>query len=310
MGAATPINMQGPMDSTLAKKAANDAAAFARTIAGQRGRNAVWAERAVREAVSASETEAVELDIIDLIANSREELLEKADGLEWRRGDETRTLAVAGKPVDVAAMSFRQKVLSLIADPNIAYILMMMGFYGLMFEMQNPGAILPGVVGGICIILAFLALSALPVNSAGIALILLGIVFFIAEIKVASHGLLAAGGIIAVALGSLILFKGEGVRLSGAVIAGGTVATAAFFLFIAGAALRARRRPVVTGNAGMVGMRATVVTALRPNGTVRAGDELWSATAEGGADVGSEVEIVGVEQLTLRVRPVAKEAQA
>jgi membrane-bound serine protease (ClpP class) len=176
--------------------------------------------------------------------------------------------------------------------------------------MQNPGAILPGVVGGICIILAFLALSALPVNSAGIALILLGIVFFIAEIKVASHGLLAAGGIIAVALGSLILFKGEGVRLSGAVIAGGTVATAAFFLFIAGAALRARRRPVVTGNAGMVGMRATVVTALRPNGTVRAGDELWSATAEGGADVGSEVEIVGVEQLTLRVRPVAKEAQA
>jgi membrane-bound serine protease (ClpP class) len=310
MGAATPINMQGPMDSTLAKKAANDAAAFARTIAGQRGRNAVWAERAVREAVSASETEAVDLDIIDLIANSREELLEKADGLEWRRGDETRTLAVAGKPVDVAAMSFRQKVLSLIADPNIAYILMMMGFYGLMFEMQNPGAILPGVVGGICIILAFLALSALPVNSAGIALILLGIVFFIAEIKVASHGLLAAGGIIAVALGSLILFKGEGVRLSGAVIAGGTVATAAFFLFIAGAALRARRRPVVTGNAGMVGMRATVVTALRPNGTVRAGDELWSATAEGGADVGSEVEIVGVEQLTLRVRPVAKEAQA
>jgi membrane-bound serine protease (ClpP class) len=310
MGAATPINMQGPMDSTLARKAANDASAFARTIAAQRNRNAVWAERAVREAVSASETEAVELDIIDFVAGTREELLQKADGLTWRRGDETRTLAVAALPVDQAEPSFRQKVLGVLADPNIAYILLMMGFYGLLFELQNPGAILPGIVGGICIILAFLALSALPVNFAGIALILLGVVFFIAEIKVMSHGLLAAGGIVSVALGSLILFKGEGVRLSWAVIAGGTVATAAFFLFIAGAALRARGRRVVTGAPGMIGMRAVVVAPLAPRGTVRVGDELWTAVAEVGAEVGTEVEITGVEQLTLRVRPVAKEAQA
>jgi membrane-bound serine protease (ClpP class) len=310
MGAATPINMQGPMDSTLARKAANDASAFARTIAAQRGRNAVWAERAVREAVSASEAEAVELDIIDFIAGTREELLQKADGLPWRRGDETRTLAVAGLQQDQAEPSFRQKVLGVLADPNIAYILLMMGFYGLLFELQNPGAILPGIVGGICIILAFLALSALPVNFAGIALILLGVVFFIAEIKVLSHGLLAAGGIVSVALGSLILFKGEGVRLSWSVIAGGTVATAAFFLFIAGAALRARGRRVVTGSEGMIGMRAVVIAPLAPRGTVRVGDELWTAVAEAGAAVGTEVEITGVEQLTLRVRPVAKEAQA
>ncbi len=310
IGAATPINMQGPMDSTLARKATNDASAFARTIAAQRGRNAVWAERAVREAVSASETEAVDLHVVDFIAGTRQELLEKADGRAWHRGADTHTLKVAGLPVDRSEPSFRQKVLGVLADPNIAYILLMMGFYGLLFELQNPGAILPGIVGGICIILAFLALSALPVNFAGIALIALGIVFFLAEIKVASHGLLAAGGILSVALGSLILFQGEGVRLSWSVIAGGTVATAAFFMFIAGAALRARSRKVVTGDQGMVGMRAVVVQPLQPRGTVRVGDELWSAVADGGADVGTEVEITGVEQLTLRVRPLAKEAQA
>ena len=310
IGAATPVNMQGGMDSTMARKAANDAAAFARTIAAQRNRNAVWAEEAVRQAVSASETEAVELDIVDFVAGTREAVLEKADGLEWRRGDEVRTLGVAGRPVDRAEPSFRQKVIGTLADPNIAYMLLMLGFYGLLFELQNPGAILPGVVGGICIILAFLALSVLPVNFAGVALILLGVVFFIAEIKVASHGLLAAGGIISVALGSLILFQGEGVRLSWSVIAGGTVATAAFFMFIAGAALRARGRKVVTGEQGMVGMRATVVAPLKPHGTVRVNDELWNAVAEAGAEVGTEVEITGVEQLTLRVRPVSKEAQA
>lgn len=310
IGAATPINMQGPMDSTLARKAANDAAAFARTIAAQRGRNAVWAEDAVRHAVSASETEAVDLHIVDFLADSREDLLRKADGRTWVRSHAKSTLSVAGLPVDEMEPSFRQKVLGVLADPNIAYILLMMGFYGLLFELQNPGAILPGIVGGICIILAFLALSALPVNFAGIALILLGIVFFIAEIKVASHGLLAAGGIVSVALGSLILFQGEGVRLSWSVIAGGTVATAAFFLFIAGAALRARKRKVVTGGAGMVGLHGTVIAPLHPRGTVRVADELWTAVADGGAEVGTEVEITGVEQLTLRVRPVVKEAQA
>jgi membrane-bound serine protease (ClpP class) len=308
MGAATPVNMQGGFDSTMARKSANDASAFARTIAAQRGRNAVWAERAVREAVSASETEAVELDIIDFVADSRADLLAKADGFAWHRGDTQFTLAVAGLPVDEAKPSFRQRVLGVIADPNIAYILLMLGFYGLLFELQNPGAILPGIVGGICIILAFLALSALPVNFAGIALILLGVVFFLAELKVASHGLLAGGGALAVALGSLILFKGEGVRVSWSVIAGGTLATTLFFLVIVGAAVRARRRKVVTGVAGMIGMRAVAVDGLNPRGRVRFGDEWWTAVCEGVAEAGSEVEILGVEQLTLRVRPIAKEA--
>jgi len=310
IGAATPINMQGPMDSTLARKATNDASAFARTVAAQRGRNAVWAERAVREAVSASETEAVELHIVDFVTGSMDSLLAGADGRMWKRGGSERTLAVAGRPVDRYELSFREKVLAVVADPNIAYILLMLGFYGLLFELQNPGAILPGIVGGICIILAFFALSALPFNVAGIALILLGVLFFLAEVKVTSHGLLAAGGVISVALGSLILFQGEGVRLSWAVIAGGTTATAVFFLVLAGFAIRIRKRRVVTGAAGMVGMRATVVQSLQPRGTVRVGDELWSAVADHGVDVGSEVEITEVDQLTLRVRPTAREAKA
>jgi membrane-bound serine protease (ClpP class) len=308
MGAATPINMQGAMDSTLASKATNDAAAFARTIAAQRGRNVAWAEAAVRHADAVSETEAVDLNVVDFVAGTVEELLVKADGRSWSRGEDERTLEIAGFPVDWLELTFRQKLLGVIADPNIAYILMMLGFYGLLFELQNPGAILPGVVGGICIILAFLALSTLPVNYAGIALIALGIAFFIAEVKVVSNGVLAAGGVIALVLGSLILFRGEGVRVSWQVIAGATVATAGFFMFIAGAALRAQRRRVATGRKGLEGTTAVVVARLGPEGQVRVGDELWNAVAETDVEVGTEVEITGVDRLTLRVRLLAREA--
>lgn len=308
IGAATPVNMQGGMDSTLARKAANDAAAFARTIASQRGRNVKWAEEAVREAVSVSEGEAVELNVVDFVAGSLEELLEKSDGRTWRRGDLERKIEVAGLAHDRLEPSFRQRLLGVLADPNIAYILLMLGFYGLLFELQNPGAILPGVVGAICMVLAFLALSTLPVNYAGIALIVLGIVFFLAEIKVTSHGLLAAGGVVSLVLGSLILFKGEGVRVSWSVVGGATVATAAFFLFVVGAALRAQKRKVATGDEGLIGETGRAVTRLAPSGQVRLGDELWNAVSEREVEVGTEVEVTGVDRLTLKVRPLAKEA--
>jgi len=203
---------------------------------------------------------------------------------------------------------FRLRLLALIADPNIAYILLMLGFYGLLFELQNPGAVLPGVVGGISLILAFLALSTLPVNYAGIALILLAIVFFIAEVKVASHGLLAAGGILAMLLGSMILYRGEGSRLAWPVLLGVTAATALFFLLVVGAGLRAQRRKVTTGLGGMVGRRARVVERLAPRGRVQLLGELWNAVSDEMVEAGMEVEVVGAEQLTLRVRPVAKEA--
>lgn len=228
--------------------------------------------------------------------------------MEWKRDNLTRTLSTAGLPIDIMNPGFRLKVLGILADPNIAYILMMLGFYGLLFELQNPGAVLPGVVGGICMILAFFALSTLPVNIAGIALIALAIVFFIAEIKVTSHGLLAAGGVIAMLLGSLFLFQGEGVRVSFAVIIGATLTTALFFLMVVGAGLRAQRRSVTTGAAGMLGVHALVIERIAPRGRVRVGGEIWNARSTRDIEVGAEVEIMGVDGLTLNVRPIAKEA--
>ena len=312
IGAATPVNLQGGMDSTLARKATHDAAAFARTIANQRGRNAQWAERAVREAVSVSETEAVEQRIVDFTAATLEELLARADGRTWKRGSQSRTLAVAGQPVDRIVPGFRQRLLGVIADPNVAYILMMLGFYGMLFELQNPGALLPGIVGGICLLLAFLAFSVLPVNYAGIALIVLAIVFFLAEIKVASHGLLSAGGVLALVLGSVILFdvQGTGLRLSWSVIAAAAVVTLGFFVFVVGAGLMAQRRRVATGSQGLIGQRATAVERLDPGGRVRLGDEIWNAISSVPVDTGAELEVLGVDGLRLRVRPSAKEAHS
>jgi membrane-bound serine protease (ClpP class) len=310
IGAATPINLQGPMDSTLARKVTNDAAAFARTLANQRGRNREWAEQAVRQAVAVEEIEAVRLGVVDTLASSLDELLALADGHEWKRGAEHGRIEVKGLPSDRIETGFRQRLLALLAEPNVAYIFMLLGFYGLIFELQNPGAILPGVVGGICLILAFLALSVLPVNYAGVALIVLAMVFFLAEIKVASHGVLTAGGVLALILGSLILFQGPSgtVRLSWGVIAGATLTTTLFFLVIVGAGLRAQRRRVVTGAAGLVGRTGLTLGRLDPDGSVRVGDEIWRAVSASPVDVGSAVEIMGIDGLTLRVRPMAKEA--
>jgi membrane-bound serine protease (ClpP class) len=309
IGAATPVNFQGGMDSTLARKATNDASAFARTVASQRRRNVKWAEDAVRHAVSASETEAVELGIVDFVAGSLPELLTLADGRTWRRGARAETLHTRGAESDRLEPSFRQRALMVLADPNVAYLLMLIGFYGILFELQSPGAILPGVVGGIALILAFFALSTLPVNFAGVALIVLAIVFFVAEVKIASHGLLAAGGVIALLLGSLFLFHGEGVRVSWGVIGGGTLVTTLFFLVVVAAGVRAQRLRVQSGAEGMRGSVGVVVERLAPTGRVRLSGVLWNARSAQDVEVGSEVEVLGVEGLTLDVRARGKEAR-
>jgi membrane-bound serine protease (ClpP class) len=303
IGAATPVNLRGGMDSTLARKATSDAAAFARTIARQRGRNAQWAEEAVRRAVAASEDEALSLGVVDFVASSLDDLLEQADGIALSRPGLETTLALSGLPRDTLEPGLRQKLLGVLVDPNVAYILMLLGFYGLLFELQNPGAILPGVVGGICLILAFFALSTLPVNYAGIALIVLAIAFFVAEVKVASHGLLATGGVISLVLGSMFLFQGDGTRLSWSIIAGATGATAVFFLFLMSKGLSAQGLRVETGRGGLVGKRAVAMGRLAPAGEVRISGELWNAISESDVEAGSEVVITGVEGLTLRVRP-------
>ncbi len=303
IGAATPVNMQGPMDSTLSRKATNDASAFARTVARQRGRNVAWAEDAVRHAVAASETEALELRIVDFVAGSQAQLLERADGRAWTRGETTRTIHTRGRPIERIEAGFRQKLLSRIADPNVAYILMMIGFYGILFELQNPGAILPGIVGGIALILAFFALSTLPVNFAGVALIVLGIVFFVAELKVTSHGMLAAGGILALLLGSLMLFHGDAIRVSYSVIAAATLVTAAFFLVVIAAGVRSQRRPVQSGPAGMVGTTGRAVERIDPSGRVDIAGVYWNARSATPVEIGVEVEVIRVDGLSVDVRP-------
>ena len=208
-------------------------------------------------------------------------------------------------------ISFRQRLLGHLVNPNIAYLLLMLGFYGILFELQNPGAILPGVAGAIFLVLAFLALSALPVNAAGVALLVLGVGFLVAEIKVHSHGVLAVGGALALGMGGLILFDDSAVRVALPLVIVVTGVTVLFFLLVIGAALRAGRGPRVSGVQAMLGRRALVVDGLGAGGArgrVRLDGEVWNAEAAGQVEVGAEVIVVGVEGLTLRVRPAAREA--
>jgi membrane-bound serine protease (ClpP class) len=308
IGAATPISLQGPMDSTLARKVANDAAAFARTVAEHRRRSVVWAEKAVREAVAASEREAVEQGIVDFVAATPAELLDKADGHWMRRAADSTLIHVAGAVVVPLQPSLRHRLLTPLVDPNIAYLLLMLGFYGILFELQNPGAILPGVAGAIFLLLAFFALSALPVNAAGLALLVLGLGFLIAEIKVHSHGLLTVGGAIAMALGGLMLFDDRAVHVAWPLVLATTAVTMALFVVLVAFAIRGRRGPRASGVAAMLGRRAEVIERLGPRGRVRLDAEVWNAEAAAAIEVGAEVVVTGVEGLTLRVRPAAREA--
>jgi len=212
IGAASPVALGGGADKTMLKKVENDAAAFIRTVAVERGRNADWAEKAVRQAVSITEREALKLKVVDLIADSLPDLLDKLDGRVVKLPKATVTLATKGAPVRPIEIGVRDRVLNVITDPNVAYILMMLGMLGLFFELSNPGVVLPGVIGGISLILAFFAFQSLPINYAGVLLILFGIVLLIAEIKIVSHGILALGGIVSMALGSLMLFDAPGCR--------------------------------------------------------------------------------------------------
>src|SRR5688572_31579164 len=251
IGAAHPVTLQNQMDSTMNEKATNDAAAFIRTIAEKRNRNIEWAENAVRKSFSYSETEALEDSAIDMIAKNEQELLNRIDGKEVELSSGTTTIHTKGARIEEYRMGFLEKLLNVISDPTIAYILMLVGFYGIMFELYSPGAIFPGVAGVISLILAFYSMHSLPVNYAGIALIVFAVILFVLEIKIVSHGLLAIGGIISMLLGSMMLIKSvpglEMMRISRAVIFTATAISAAFFLFIIGAGMKAQRRKVVTG---------------------------------------------------------------
>jgi membrane-bound serine protease (ClpP class) len=304
IGAAHPVALSGGVDKESMKKIANDAAAFARSIATERGRNADWAEKAVRESVSITEREAVQLKVVDLIADSMTDLLNKVDGRVLRTPRGPVTLATRGVPVHTIEISLRDRVLNVITDPNVAYILMMLGMLGLFFELSNPGVILPGVIGGISLILAFFAFQSLPINYAGLLLILFGIVLLVAEIKIVSHGVLAIGGIIAMALGSLMLYDATeiGFRISWGVILPTVGATAALFLVVIGAGVRALARRPMLGASGLIGETGVAREPLAPEGHVAIQGELWRAVVEGEpVDAGARVRVVGVNGLTLTV---------
>jgi len=304
IGAAHPVALGGGVDKESMKKIENDAAAFARTIAVERGRNAEWAEKAVRQSVSITEREAVKLKVVDLVADSLPDLLDKIDGRVVKTAKGPVTLQTRGAVVKAIEVGFRDRVLNVITDPNVAYILMMLGMLGLFFELSNPGVILPGVIGGISLILAFFAMQSLPINYAGLLLILFGIVLLIAEIKVVSHGVLAVGGIVALALGSLMLFDAPeiGFRVSWWVILPTVGATAGMFLVAVAAGLRALSASSPVGGSAMVGHTGVARGALSPEGQVLVQGELWRAVARGAPVAeGARVRVVDANGLTLTV---------
>jgi membrane-bound serine protease (ClpP class) len=313
IGAAHPVTAGGgDMGKEMSKKVANDAAAFARSLAAERGRNVEWAEKAVRSSVSVTEREAVKLKVVDLVADNLQDLLAKVDGRVVKTARGVVTLQTRDAPVKRIEIRFRDRFLALITDPNIAYILMMVGMLGIFFELQNPGVVLPGVIGGISLILAFFAFQSLPINWAGVLLILFGIALLIAEIKIASHGVLTIGGVISMVLGSFMLYDAPevGFRVSWAVIIPTVGATAGLFVWAVSAGVRAMRRPQVTGAQGMVGRLAVARGELGPEGQVNVDGEIWRAVAEGGAiPAGEKVRVTAVDGLTLRVSRAGDRAQ-
>ena len=308
IGAAHPVQIGGNMDKVMSEKVTNDAAAFIRTLALQRGRNAVWAEEAVRKSVSITETEALKLGVIDLIAKDLTTLLSELDGRKVTTAAGEHVLKTAGARVVEREMSLRNKILDLISNPDVAYILMLLGFYGLFFELTNPGAIFPGVMGGICLILGFYALQTLPVNYAGLLLIIMGLVLFVLEVKIISHGLLTIGGIIALVFGSLMLFESPlpFFNLSLAVIVPVVMITTLLFVFTAGLAYKAFRKKPLTGTEGLIGLEGTASTDISSEGgVVRIHGELWSGWSDAPIPKGSVVVVEAVQGLELKVtRPI------
>lgn len=312
-GAAHPVGGQGEdLEKTIAEKVTNDAAALIRSLAQQRGRSVEWAEKAVRESVSFTEREALERGLIDIIAQSREELLTKMDQRQVRRfSGNVETLSLKDPQVVELRPSPGDKLLSAIAHPNIAYLLLLAGILGIYFELSNPGAIFPGVLGGISLLLAFFALSVLPVNYVGVLLILLGIGFFVAEVKVTSYGLLTLAGLICFILGSAMLIDAPipSLRVGWGVILPTALVVAAVVIFLVARVIQAHRSHPVTGIEGMIGETGVVVSPLNPWGKVFVHGEYWHAVAKTAVAEGEAVRVVAVKGSQLEVEPVSRNGE-
>jgi membrane-bound serine protease (ClpP class) len=308
IGAAHPVAIGQLLqtDTNMTAKVANDAAAYIRSIAEKRGRNIDWANSAVKESVSLSETEALARKVIDLVAPSTAALMIMLDGRTVKLNETTVTLKTKGVALTRLEMNWRDELLHTIANPNIAYILLMLGLMGLYFELSNPGAILPGVVGAISLILAFFAFQTLSVNYAGILLIVLAVVLFIVDIKAATHGVLTVGGLVAMFIGSLMLFNHNAdpaMRVSLQVIIPVVLITSAFFALGVWLSLKAMIRRPVSGVEGLVGQEGDARTAInRDGGTAFVAGAHWNAVADAEIPAGRRVKVVAVKQMTLKVQ--------
>jgi membrane-bound serine protease (ClpP class) len=306
IGAAHPVGAGGKeIGETMSAKVTNDMVAYVKSIAEKRGRNAEWAEKAVRESVSVTEAEALQAKVIDIVARDLDDLIQQINGRTVKGKGVLILDNVVFKRLEE---SIRTKILKTISDPNIAYILLMIGLAGLYFELSHPGTIFPGVTGGIALILAFFALQTLPVNYAGILLILLAIIFFILEMKITSYGLLSVAGITALLLGSLMLFEetSPGMRLSWRVLLPTLLTVSGFFVGVAGLAFRAQVAQPRTGADGLVGEIGVAKQEIAPEGKVFVHGELWKARATKPIPEGTHVRIVKVDGLTLEVLPAEK----
>lgn len=307
MGAAHPVAMGGKQpDSVMMGKIENDAVAFIRSIAEERGRNPNWAERAVRESVSAAANQALELGIIDYVASSPEELLEKINGHKIEIAGEEIVLETEGLEKEEIELRWFEKLLRVLANPNLVYILLMIGIYGVIAWVQNPGSIFPGIAGLICLIFAFYGLQVLPINYAGLALIGLALILFILEVKVTSYGMLTVGGIVSLVLGTLLMFQAtpKAFGISWPVIITVAAITAGLFVLIIFLAVRTHVRKPTTGDMGMVGLVGEARSNLSPEGTVYIRGEYWDAVSSDPSVTikkGSQVKVVEAKGMKLKV---------
>lgn len=314
IGAAHPVAI-GPggrggdeeqgIDETMKEKMTQDAAAYIRSIAEKKNRNVNWAEDAVRKSVSATAEEALKLGIIDFIAESVDELLEKIDGMEVELVGFTKKLNTKDAVKKEIPMTWREEFLKIISNPNIAYILFILGFYGLIFEITHPGAIIPGLLGALFLVLAFFAFQTLPINYTGVGLIILGIAMFVMEVLTPTYGPLTLGGIVAMTLGSLMLLNTNVpfLQISKSIIIAAVGTTAAFFLFALGAVIKAMKRKPATGKEGLIGEIGTAEGDINSTeGKVFIHGEYWNAESSEMIKEGEKVEVLEVERLKLKVK--------
>ena len=303
-GAAHPVSVgQEKADKVMMEKVAKDAEAYVRSIAKQRGRNEEWAAKSVKESASITATDAVEKKVADLVANNIDELLEKIDGKKVETKKGSIVLKTKGKKATEVVMPFKYKFLSYISDPNVAYILMMIGMYGILFEIYSPGAIFPGVVGGICLILALYSFQTLPISYAGLFLILLGVIFFILELKIVSHGALGIAGIISLVIGSIMLIDlpSSVLSISYTTIIIVAALTGIFFFGVISYAIKAQLSKITTGKEGLVGEEGIAQTDVFHEGKVFVHGEIWNGKSEQQIPKGEKVIVTAIEGLIVKV---------